>query len=202
MIYRFRIILDNDTDEDIFRDLEIRETDTLEDLHNIITQSFGFDGTEMASFYISNDTWDQGEEISLFDLSEDASARLMNETSLDSVVHEVQTKLIYIYDFLSLWTFYVELAEIVDETEGNDYPNLMFVQGQVPDTAPEKLFEADHGELNFEIIKDEPILGFYLNEVFKIMNMSRMTYINQDFHTIYKSIYYLEKHNFIISLMV
>jgi hypothetical protein len=146
MIYRFRIILDNDTDEDIFRDLEIRETDTLEDLHNIITQSFGFDGTEMASFYISNDTWDQGEEISLFDLSEDASARLMNETRLDSVVHEVQTKLIYIYDFLSLWTFYVELAEIVDETEGNDYPNLMFVQGQVPDTAPEKLFEADEDE--------------------------------------------------------
>jgi hypothetical protein len=146
MIYRFRIILDNDTDEDIFRDLEIRETDTLEDLHNIITQSFGFDGTEMASFYISNDTWDQGEEISLFDLSEDASARLMNETRLDSVVHEVQTKLIYVYDFLSLWTFYVELAEIVDETEGNDYPNLMFVQGQVPDTAPEKLFEADEDE--------------------------------------------------------
>ena len=143
MIYRFRIILDNDTDEDIFRDLEIRETDTLEDLHNIITQSFGFDGTEMASFYISNDMWDQGEEISLFDLSDDASARLMNETILDSVVHEVQTKLIYVYDFLSMWTFYVELAEIVDETEGNDYPNLMFVQGQVPDTAPEKLFEAE-----------------------------------------------------------
>jgi len=146
MIYRFRIILDNDTDEDIFRDLEIRETDTLEDLHNIITQSFGFDGTEMASFYLSNDSWDQGEEISLFDLSEDASARLMNETSLDSVVHEVQTKLIYVYDFMSMWTFYVELAEIVDETEGNDYPNLMFVQGQVPDTAPEKLFEADKDE--------------------------------------------------------
>lgn len=54
MIYRFRVILDNDTDEDVFRDLEIRETDTLEDLHNVITQSFGFDGTEMASFYISN----------------------------------------------------------------------------------------------------------------------------------------------------
>ena len=156
MIYRFRIILDNDTDEDIFRDLEIRETDTLEDLHNIITQSFGFDGTEMASFYISNDTWDQGEEISLFDLSEDASARLMNETSLDSVVHEVQTKLFYIYDFLSLWTFYVELAEIVDETEGNDYPNLMFVQGQVPDTAPEKLFEdEDYNEFEDGIDVDD-----------------------------------------------
>lgn len=153
MIYRFRVILDNDTEEDIFRDLEIRETDTLEDLHNIVTQSFGFDGSEIASFYLSNDTWEQGEEISLFDLSEDGSARLMNETSLDSVVHEVQTKLIYVYDFLSMWTFYVELAEIVDETEGNDYPNLMFVQGQVPDTAPEKLFEADKDE-DFDEFED------------------------------------------------
>ena len=145
MIYRFRIILDNDTDVDIFRDLEIRETDTLEDLHNIITQSFGFDGLEMASFYLSNDQWDQGEEISMFDLSEgQESVRLMNETIINDVVHEAKTKLIYVYDFLSMWTFYVELAEIVDEAEGSDYPNLMFVQGQVPDTAPEKLFEAEN----------------------------------------------------------
>ena len=144
MIYRFRVILDNDTDVDIFRDLEIRETDTLEDLHNIITQSFGFEGLEMASFYLSNDQWDQGEEISMFDLSEgQESIRLMNETVINAVVHEAKTKLIYVYDFLSMWTFYVELAEIVEETEGNDYPNLMFVQGQVPDEAPEKLFETD-----------------------------------------------------------
>ncbi|WP_341215590.1 hypothetical protein [uncultured Wocania sp.] len=153
MIYRFRVILDNDTEDDIFRDLEIRETDTLEDLHNIITQSFGFDGSEMASFYLSNDTWEQGEEISLFDLSEDASARLMNETSINDVVHEIQPKLIYVYDFLSMWTFYVELAEIVDETEGNDYPNLMFVKGQVPENAPEKLFEADEDD-NFDEFED------------------------------------------------
>lgn len=144
MIYRFRVILDNDTKEDVFRDLEIKETDTMEDLHNIITQSFGFDGTEMASFYLSNDEWDQGEEISLFDMSEGANqVRLMNETSLSETVHEAQTKLIYVYDFLNMWTFFVELAEIAEENEGVDYPNLMFVQGQVPDHAPEKIFEAE-----------------------------------------------------------
>ncbi|MFD1614332.1 IS1096 element passenger TnpR family protein [Gelatiniphilus marinus] len=162
MIYRFRVILDNDTEDDVFRDLEIRETDTLEDLHNIITQSFGFDGSEMASFYLSNDHWDQGEEISLFDLSENNSARLMNETSLDSVVHEAQTKLIYVYDFLSMWTFYVELAEIVEETEGNDYPNLMFVQGQVPENAPEKLFEVDPND-DFNEFEDELDIDDYNN---------------------------------------
>ena len=144
MIYRFRVILDNDTEDDVFRDLEIRETDTLEDLHNIITQAFGFDGSEMASFYLSDDEWNQGEEISLFDLSEGSTpTRLMSETTINKKVHKIQPKLIYIYDFLSMWTFFVELAEIVEETEGHDYPNLMFVHGQIPTEAPEKHFEAD-----------------------------------------------------------
>ncbi|WP_323789820.1 IS1096 element passenger TnpR family protein [Psychroserpens sp.] len=152
MIYRFRAILDNDTKEDVFRDIEIRETDSLEDLHNAITQSFGFDGLQMASFYISNEEWDQGEEISMFDVSEgNASVRLMNETALNDVVNKSQTKLIYVYDFMSMWTFLVELAEIVDEAEGTDYPNLMFAFGQIPDTAPEKTFEAE----NFDDLDDE-----------------------------------------------
>ncbi|ALJ04391.1 hypothetical protein APS56_04225 [Pseudalgibacter alginicilyticus] len=143
MIYRFRVILDNDTEDDVFRDLEIREADTLEDLHNAINQSFGFEGNEMASFYVSDEQWNQGEEISLFDLSDENPTRLMNETTLNDVVHEMQTRLIYVYDFFSMWTFYVELAEIVEEAEGVDYPNLMFVHGQIPDDAPEKNFEAD-----------------------------------------------------------
>lgn len=147
MIYRFRVILDNDTEDDVFRDLEIRETDTLEDLHNIITQSFGFDGTEMASFYRSDDQWNQGEEYSLFDVSEGINAvNLMNETILEDVINEANTKLIYVYDFFNMWTFYVELAEIVDINQSIDYPNLMFVQGQIPDEAPEKSFETEDSE--------------------------------------------------------
>lgn len=144
MIYRFRVILDNDTEEDIFRDLEIRETDTMEDLHNIITQSFGFDGLEMASFYVSDDYWNQGEEISMFDVSEGLNkVKVMSSTAINDVVHEASTRLIYVYDFLSMWTFFVELAEIVEESKSTDYPNLIFVQGQVPDEAPAKNFEAD-----------------------------------------------------------
>ncbi|MCK7591712.1 plasmid pRiA4b ORF-3 family protein [Subsaxibacter sp. CAU 1640] len=150
MIYRFRVILDNDTEDNVFRDLEIRETDTLEDLHNVIAQSFGFDGSEMASFYRSDDDWNQGEEFSLFDMSEgDDNVNLMEETSINDVVHEAATKLIYVYDFLNMWTFFVELAEIVDETDSVDYPNLMFAHGQIPDEAPEKSFLAeDFDEFN------------------------------------------------------
>jgi hypothetical protein len=147
MIYRFRIIFDNDTEEDIFRDIEIHKTDSLEDFHNTITQSFGFDGTEVASFYLSDDEWNQGEEISLFNMAEgNTKVRLMHETILEDVVDQNRTKLIYIYDFLNMWTFLVELAEIVEETQGLDYPNLMFVKGQIPNEAPDRLFEAETSE--------------------------------------------------------
>ncbi|MBV7268510.1 plasmid pRiA4b ORF-3 family protein [Winogradskyella luteola] len=156
MIYRFRVILDNDTEDDVFRDLEIRETDTMEDLHNIITQSFGFDGMEMASFYISDEEWNQGEEIAMFDMSEaDNKVKMMSTTIIKDVAHEASPKLIYVYDFMNMWTFYVELAEIVDEAQGTDYPNLMFVHGQIPDEAPEKTFEADDdGEDDYEEFED------------------------------------------------
>jgi len=161
MIYRFRIILDNDTEDDIFRDIEIRNTDTLEDLHNAITQSFGFDGSEMASFYLSDNDWNQGEEISLFDVSDSLeSVRLMHETTIESVTNEDNTKLIYVYDFLSMWTFLVELGEIVDEAEGADYPNLLFVHGQIPTEAPVKEFSAESDD-DFDEYNDEIDLDGY-----------------------------------------
>ena len=153
MLYRFRIILD--AEDDVFRDIEIMANNTLEDLHNTILQSFGFDGTEMASFYISDDQWNQGEEISQFDVTEGLdSVRLMNETTLDDVVSEERTKLIYVYDFLNMWTFLVELAEVAEPDPAMDYPNLMFVHGQLPTAAPEKEFQAEDDDLNLDYDED------------------------------------------------
>ena len=52
MVYKFRVILD--VKEDVFRDIIIQGEATLEDLHNVINQSFGFAGDEMASFYLTD----------------------------------------------------------------------------------------------------------------------------------------------------
>ena len=71
MVYRFRIILD--AKEDVIRDIEIEQTATMEDFHNAIIQAYGFEGQEMASFYTSNDSWEQKEEIVLFDMGEKES---------------------------------------------------------------------------------------------------------------------------------
>ena len=145
MIYRFRAILD--TQEDVFRDIEIEASSTMEDLHNAITQAFGFEGQEMASFYVSNELWDQGEEIALFDMSEGTdTVRTMSDTILEDAVWEEQPRLLYVYDFLSMWTFMVELAEITEPEPGMSYPNLMYSHGQIPDVAPEKEFIAEKTE--------------------------------------------------------
>lgn len=139
MIYHFRLILD--TKEDVFRDIALEENATFEDFHNAITQAFGFGGSEMAVFYESDDKWQQGDSISLFDMGED-DARRMSDTLLQDVFPEV-SKMLYVYDFLNLWTFFVELIETDEPKPGNSYPLLLFSHGEVPEEAPEKTFEAE-----------------------------------------------------------
>ena len=142
MIYKIRIILD--AEEDIFRDIEIAAHDSLEELHNTITQAFGFLGNEMASFYTCDENWNQDEEIALFDMGEtQGSVRLMQETFLEDILGPETPKLIYVYDFLSMWTFFVELADVVEVEIGKAYPNVLFSFGEIPEAPPEKKFEAD-----------------------------------------------------------
>ena len=156
MIYKFRIILD--AEEDVFRDLEIEAHASLEDFHNAIAQSFGFDGSEMASFYVSNEEWEQGEEIALFDMSEGTDqVKLMSEVRLEDQLDRDNRNLIYVYDFFNMWTFYVELADIAEKEEGHTYPNLMFAHGQLPDSPPSKSFE---GEFSGPLDADEDDLEF------------------------------------------
>ncbi|MGA9237821.1 IS1096 element passenger TnpR family protein [Robiginitalea sp.] len=141
MIYKIRVILDSE--DDVFRDIEVDSEISLEELHNIITQSFGFLGNEMASFYTADENWNQDLEITLFSIGETTDARLMQDTRLSEVMDEQAPKLLYVYDFLNMWTFFVELADQEEPEEGRIYPNLLFSFGELPDSPPEKRFEAD-----------------------------------------------------------
>lgn len=153
MIYKFRVILD--AEEDVFRDIAIQEEDTLEDLHNAIFNAFGFDGMEVASFYTCDEQWNQEDEISLFDTGDiPGEQKIMSDYSLNQLLSKDQTKIIYVYDFINMWTFLVELAAIQEEEIGLIYPNLLFSIGELPATAPEKEFEADNDDFQSEFEDD------------------------------------------------
>jgi len=146
MIYKIRLILD--TKEDVIRDIVIGYNDTLEDLHNAITNAFGFDGVEMAAFYLTDNEWNQGEEIPLFNMSETGESISMQNFTLKDVLPEEKNKLIYVYDFFSMWTFYVELMTIEENTNQFELPSLLFSVGVVPDEAPDKEFKSERTDGN------------------------------------------------------
>lgn len=149
MVYKFRAILD--AEEDVFRDIAILHDDSLEDLHNAIVNAFGFDGTELASFYTCDNQWNQDEEISLFDGGDVAGEqKIMSDFQLSELLDEETTKIIYVYDFMNMWTFLVELAAIEEPQPGESYPNVLFSHGEMPASAPEKDFSEAENEFDFD----------------------------------------------------
>ena len=153
MIYRLRVILDNDTKEDILRDVEIDKNSTLTDLHELILLSFNFSADQMASFYTVDEDWNQISEISL--MSFDESTDAMDSILLANILNNSNPKLLYVYDFMNMWTFYVEFIEEAKEIDSIIYPRIIFSAGTPPEKAPEKTFEKENTEDENDLEDDQ-----------------------------------------------
>ena len=151
-MYKIRVILD--TKKDVIRTILVDDNINLENLHKIITQAFGFKGQEMASFYRTDDEWTQGEEIPLFNMAEAGEEISMKTCILNETLPEENNKLIYVYDFLNMWTFYVDIIEISSEKREN-LPQTILSVGEIPEQAPEKEFIAE--KLDSEFVDEEDI---------------------------------------------
>jgi len=133
-IYRFRVVLEDH--DDFFRDIEIKSKQSFEDLHNEIQKTMNFDNKHMASFYICDADWNKRTEISLVDMSEGADETLltMKNVPISRYMDDPHQKIIYVFDFLKLWTFYIELLKILplDPNVKNEYPRISKQQGNPP----------------------------------------------------------------------
>ena len=147
-IYKFRVIID--TVEDVFRDIEIPTEATFLDFHSAILKAFNWEGGEMASFYLSNENWDKGEEIPLMDMMEkDEDTVCMSNCLLNQFVSSPHEKLIYVYDFLRMWCFYIALLEVKMAKGEVLYPQVVMTYGDAPawDSKEIDLF----GDMDFEM---------------------------------------------------
>ena len=144
--YRFNIsIEDND---DFYFEIDILPTHTFLDFHNIIQSVLQFSGTELASFYMSNALWKKKTEITLMDMNLDEGADfyedydenkpkkkkvlLMSETKLAKIIEDPHQRFIYVYDFLTPLTLYIELMKIIDENKKGKYPLCSKIVGDLP----------------------------------------------------------------------
>ena len=136
-VYRFRISFE-DNDE-VFREIEIKSTQNFEDFHDIIVQSINFDNVHDASFFISDDQWRKGDEISRYGSKVDdkkpttePAKKQMSKCKMASLIDDPHQKFVYVYDPKTAWTFLIELLKIVPDDMKASYPKCAKTGGDMP----------------------------------------------------------------------
>lgn len=135
-IYRFKVSFE---DEEVYRVIELRSIHTFKDFHQAIQSAVGFDNSKEASFYMSDDYWRKGTEITLHD---DTAAvadlqrkpkRLMHKSKMAEFIEDPHQKMLYLFDFDNQWNFTIELVKIiVDEDATASYPRTVKSNGIAP----------------------------------------------------------------------
>jgi len=132
-ILKFRVYLEED--DSVYRDIAIRHTQKFFDLHEILLKSFEFDNKHKATFYRSNDHWQQGREISLevYENEYKVPPLLMKETALGTEIRDTNQKFVYRYDFNKSWMFLIELINVSKEENPKiSYPAIVRTEGIGP----------------------------------------------------------------------
>ena len=132
-LLRFRVIID--IEEDVFRDILIGRTSSLEDLHRGILAAFDFGEGEMASFFQSDEHWGRGREVPLMDMGMDDQGNpypSMRTIAIEELASAANDRMVYVYDFLRMWCFYVEVIGMEDG-DTPEFPLLAQEFGEAPD---------------------------------------------------------------------
>jgi hypothetical protein len=132
-LYRFRVTFE-DYDE-VTREIDIKSTQTFEDLHRAIHQSTGYNCEYPSSFYISNDQWIKGEEITFMPNQRriDRAVALMDKVKLSNRIDDPHQKFYYTFNFDRPFDFHVELLKIIlEENPGTTYPAVIKSTGEAP----------------------------------------------------------------------
>lgn len=158
MIYKVRVILD--TKEDIFRDIEIRDKQTLWNLHLGIKSAFSLQGEELSTFNILEEDGTVVKSVPLEDMSDDGDGEIMSDVYLNEAFEKAGDKIHFQYGLLDLWEFFCELIEVIEETKGVNYPFTVFRFGNVPLKAPSKSGGAAKGKKSAMPLMDDEDFGF------------------------------------------
>lgn len=113
MIFRFLLL--SDEVEDFKREIQIDADNTFFDLHKAIISSVNYKDGEMSSFFICGDNWEKEKEITLveMDTSSDEDSYIMEESILSDYLEDERQKLMYVFDYLTERSFFMELREII-----------------------------------------------------------------------------------------
>ena len=142
MKYSIRITLESK--DDVIREIEIKSDCFLNELHSYIVEVFNLDSKELASFYVIDSELELQQEIPLLSFEENDSS--MDNTKTNSLLIEENDKLLYVYDYMKMWRFLIELIAIENDFTEN---SCTLKIGEIPNEAPEIIFSKNNQDNNF-----------------------------------------------------
>ncbi len=137
-LYSLMVTLDDERNN-VLRQIVVDGDQSLFDLHNVLVESFGLTEGEMASFYHVEGEWDTTEEIPMEVFDPKVQSKTMYSSSIEDVFSE-ENRLVYVNDFIALWTFFIERVKLAEDIS---QPGVVASIGELPDSPPAKTFEGD-----------------------------------------------------------
>ncbi len=144
LVYRFKVGFEEQ--DDFLREIELRADNTFEDFHQAILGNLGLDPGMLASFFICDHRYRKQKEIQLVETnaspmrSEDdvagiglsTSKPIMKESELKDFIDDPHQRLLFVYDYINQWTFFIELVKIQQGDKGIAYPHFRKLVGPIP----------------------------------------------------------------------
>jgi hypothetical protein len=133
-IYRFRVEVE-DVDG-VYREIDIKSTQTFEDFHFALLKSYAFDFKHPASFFYSDDLWHREDEIAFnFEAFEHmSSAQAMNKAKISDFIDDPHQRFLYLYFCEDeTFTFLIELIDIqTTDKPAQTLPTMVKSVGEAP----------------------------------------------------------------------
>ncbi len=128
--YRFRVT--SDENDEFLREIELLANNSFEDFHKTLVETCKFQGNELASFYTCDNQWRKKTEITLVDMNADEDEEVkegaplvMRNIKLNQFINDPHQRFIYVFDFLNLYTVYIELMKIYQADVTLQYPRVI-----------------------------------------------------------------------------
>jgi len=164
-VYRFKFTFEDS--DDFMREVEVGSEQTFEEFHFALVENLGLNKAALSSFFIADSRFRKKREISLIDMQpemlpeqtdpEEAIEPMleMRNAVVSDFIDDPHQKLIWVYDYINYWTFYVELLKIAVARPDHDYPRISKAVGETPPEIIKKDIQANIAPTGFEFEPQE-----------------------------------------------
>lgn len=121
-------------DKAFLRDYEVDSSQTFLHFHKLIQDNLDYDSKQLASFFLADENWNKGLELTLFDMENEGgpAAIPMGSVKISDIIKGRKERLLYVYDIFTDNSFFIELMDLYKPAKDIQYPMCSASVGDPP----------------------------------------------------------------------